>query len=662
MKSMDQNDQNIISVPMENIERVIAHIRKGEMSSERNENSTTSSDPSKSMDNVFSWTLPQNQFISVPCHNFRAPEENAMHRSQLDSFCRFSQSQTFLKDKSNKEVESFNSPSCNQVMRQKAPSADDIYDSRSGILLHFSPGTHASNTTLKNRLEQLRKSRELRKTSIKKSSLSHGRISLHQAEKRFLSSAVEPQNFTINSKENDGTDVSFRFPLNASVSFIADSSKTTNATYVIQPSLHEVELSSDFAVPTKEEYTKTEMERKIVHLAALTSWLNYLLDEKNLSDDSNQFLIKNKKDADRYLRKLLMSGNDLATVKDNEPQSGSSYKCFTAANELSEMRARFRLLYKSSSIPKDIATIVKDGKIAVRMDRRVYADVGKFYPKLSICDVVAVLSRELITGSGNLPKILSRLGLFLDRKQGFFEEFEYHVTDLLKDLGNGMILGRTVEILANLQYNTVIHCLRDPGGDRIRKINNIKTVINFAKREGILPEDLSVNIEGIVQGNIDDIIFLLWRFVDKELGNARESDNCLAEIDSISQQLQSLFGISYEISNPLQLADGKLFSLLWKRYYSYGTPYELFNGTTVLEQIANAAEYHFGIPSSMLVKWKHSCEEKTLCLFTKIFISRIYECHRYTCAAVTIQRAFRRYRMILKINSDVMKNVRIRTD
>lgn len=55
--------------------------------------------------------------------------------------------------------------------------------------------------------------------------------------------------------------------------------------------------------------------------------------------------------------------------------------------------------------------------------------------------MVAVLSRELMTGSSNLPKTLSRLGLSLDRRQGFFEQFQYHVADPLKDLSNGMILG-----------------------------------------------------------------------------------------------------------------------------------------------------------------------------------------------------------------------------
>ncbi|MCP9262858.1 hypothetical protein DINM_006113 [Dirofilaria immitis] len=443
-----------------------------------------------------------------------------------------------------------------------------------------------------------------------------------------------------------------------------------------------------------------QVDKKSSHLIALSSWLNFLLDEKHDADNNSEILAKSKRDVEQYLRKLLTSKNDIPAMKDNESQNNISYK--------------FRLLYKSSPIPNDIATIVKDNKITVRMDRRVYADIGlqtellslflsfhPFYlrlgletilsinieiradctnqlrgityviaqnifknPKImnnrkyvqgkskhgeitqyrektavffvkwsaykSINDVVVMLSRELMSGTSNLPKTLSRLGLFLDRKQGFFEQFQYHVTDLLKDLSNGMILGRTVEILANLPYNTVIHCLRDPGGDRLRKVSNMRTVIDFAKRKAFFLknnfkiiinfiEDLYVDIDGIVQGNIDEIIQLLWRFVGKELGDVNELDNCDAEINSISDQLQSLFGISYEIRNPLELADGILFSLLWKQYYSYGIPFELFDGTTVLEQIANAAEYHFGIPSSMLVKWKEAPEEKALCLFTKIF-------------------------------------------
>uniref|UniRef100_A0AAF5PN83 Calponin-homology (CH) domain-containing protein n=1 Tax=Wuchereria bancrofti TaxID=6293 RepID=A0AAF5PN83_WUCBA len=658
-------------------------------------------------------------------------EENTAYESQLDSLRYVSQSQAFLKDICNKKDAFFvsNRPSDKRVFRQKTPSADDIYNSRPGLSLHFSPGTNASNTTMTKRLELLKKRCELRKAVIKTS---------------------EAPNSISDYEENENVDASVQSPQNGAISSTSISSKTTNATYVVQPLPHEVER--DFT----SRYKKTEMDKKLIHQAALTSWLNYLLDENSDITDNSEISAKSKKDADLYLWKLLTSGNDIPMMKDNEPQDNISYRCFMATNELSEMRARFRLLYENSPIPNDIADVVKNGKIAVRMDRRIYADVGlqvdllnlllsfhPFYlrlgletilsinigiktnfktqlriiasaitqnifknPKImnnrkyvqgrakilinergteallqhfltkicqflfivdkawrddvisrknrcifvkwsaykSINDVVAALSRELMTGTSNLPKTLSRLGLFLDRKQGFFEEFQYHVTDLLKDLSNGMILGRTVEILADLQNGTVIHCLRDPGGDRLRKVGNVKTVIDFAKRKGLLPEDLYVDIEGIVQGNIDEIISLLWRFVGKELGSINDSDNCDAEVDSISQQLLSLFGMSYEIRNPLELADGKLFSFLWKQYYSYGTPFELFAGTTVLEKIANAAECHFGIPSLMLLKWKNTPEEKALCLFTKIFISRIYECYKLTSSAIVIQRAFRRYR------------------
>ncbi|KAL4003417.1 IQ calmodulin-binding motif family protein [Acanthocheilonema viteae] len=699
--------------------------------------------------------IPTESFKRVVSH---VSEENTVYDSQLDSFCQFSQSQTFLKDIRSKEDALFSvpySPLDKQIIRQKTPSADDIYNYRSGVSLRFSPGTNASNMTMKRKLELLKKRYELQKTTVRKSSLSHDHNNLYKTEEKFLSSVPEALNSN-DHERNENTDASFRFPLNATLNSISNSSKATNATYVIQSLVDE----RDFTDQCK----KTEMDKQSAYLAALTSWLNYLLDEKSDADNSSEILAMSKKDADLYLRKLLTSTNDIPAIKNNELQKHISYKCFTAANELSKMRSRFRLLYESSPIPNDIATIVKGGKIAVRMDRQVYADVGlqtellslllsfhPFYlllgletvlsinirkridgknqlriiasvvmqnifknPKImnnrkyvqgrgkilinnlgaeallqhfltkicqflfivdkawrdntisrknrclfvkwsaykSINDVVAMLSRELMTGTSNLPKTLSRLGVFLDRRQGFFEQFQYHVADPLKDLSNGMILGRTVEILANLQYNTVIQCLRDPSGDRLRKVSNVRTVIDFAKQKGIIPEDLYVDIDGILQGNIDEILALLWLLASKELSISK-SDNCNAEIDSISQQLLSLFGISYEIRNPLELADGKLFSLLWKQYYSYGAPFELFDGTTVLEQIASAAEHHFGIPSSMLMRWKNIPEEKTLCLFTRIFIARIYECYKITSAAITIQRAFRRYHSTSKMNYDI---------
>uniref|UniRef100_A0A158Q7J2 Calponin-homology (CH) domain-containing protein n=1 Tax=Elaeophora elaphi TaxID=1147741 RepID=A0A158Q7J2_9BILA len=703
-RSMDGNKHRMKRVPVENFTKVMSRNSEEKISDESHECGTIIWDHASAAmyNSVFSWSLLQNEFTSTPSHNLPNLTENTDSLFSVPY-----------------------SPSHKRLIRQKTPSADNIYNSHSEISLHFSPGTNASNTTMKKKLELLKKKHDSRKTTMKKSSLSHDHISLYEMEEKFLSSVPETLNSINDHEKSENTDVSLRFPLNTSVNSTSNSDKATNATYVVRPLACEAECNFT------DRCKKTEMDKKLVHLAALTSWLNYLLDEKNDANNSG-ILTKTKKDADSYLRKLLTSRVDIPAMKDNESQNAISYKCFVAANELSEMRARFRLLYESSSTPIDIATIVKGGKIAIRMDRQVYADIGNFHPfylrlgletvlstnirewtdgkshlkiiasvvtqnifknpkimnnrkyvegrtKLlindrgaeallqhfltkicqflfivdkawndslvsrknrclfvkwsaykSISDVVAMLSRELMTGVSNLPKTLLRLGLFLDRKQGFFEEFQYHVVDPLKDLSDGMILGRTVEILADVQYNTVIHCLRDPGGDRLRKVGNVKTVIDFAKQKGILPEG-----EGIVN----------------------KSENCSAETDSISQQLVSLFGISYEIRNPLELADGKLFSLLWKQYYSCGTPFELFDGETILEQIASAAEYHFGIPSSVMVKWKNTPDEQTLCLFTKIFISRIHEFYKITSAAVVIQRAFRRYRSTSKKNYDIPHKV-----
>ncbi|VDN42137.1 unnamed protein product [Gongylonema pulchrum] len=59
----------------------------------------------------------------------------------------------------------------------------------------------------------------------------------------------------------------------------------------------------------------------------------------------------------------------------------------------------------------------------------------------SFTDVLAMLSRELMTGAINLPKVLSHLGVTLTFKQGFFDEIDYHVKNLSKDLCDGIILG-----------------------------------------------------------------------------------------------------------------------------------------------------------------------------------------------------------------------------
>ncbi|VDN06478.1 unnamed protein product [Thelazia callipaeda] len=619
-----------------------------------------------------------NQVASTFCHapySFSEIQKSNTHGLGPDSVYCESQSLARLHEEIEKENDLFTAVQCNSAkytLNRHALLGKDFCSAHES-LLHLSPGNKALNAKMKNKLRILNERNELRKNNI-----------------RTRSARKEVSNFC----------------------------------------------------------NKTEENKKRIYISALTSWLNYILDENEIFD-------KNK-DADKYLKHLLLLEN-CHSPNDDELYNMHSYKYFITTKEFTVMRAKFVSIYESSLIPESIASDIQNDHISIREDKKIYADIGlqvellklfftfhPFYlqlgleiilsikikdragstshmktlasvisqyifrdPKImndrkyvkgrsknlisdrgskllgqnfltkicqflfivgkawidrpirrrnrfnfqSIGDVVAVLSKELIAGRCSLPKNLRYFGFDLDSKQDFLDEFRYHVTDLLKDLNDGVILGRAVEVLANLEYGAVINCLRNPRGDRLRKMANIKSVIDLAKQKEVLPKDLHVDIISLMQGKLDVILSLLEHFVGVQLGIGKEVDNGVSAADSLSYELEHLFGISYKIESLQELADGKLLSLIWKRYYSYGTTFEMFDGTTVLQKIFNAAEYHFGIPSVIIQK---DCgfDEKALYLFTKIFISNVYDYHRLNSAAVTIQRFFRRNRVLKTMHSD----------
>uniref|UniRef100_A0A1I8A813 Calponin-homology (CH) domain-containing protein n=1 Tax=Steinernema glaseri TaxID=37863 RepID=A0A1I8A813_9BILA len=127
-------------------------------------------------------------------------------------------------------------------------------------------------------------------------------------------------------------------------------------------------------------------------------------------------------------------------------------------------------------------------------------------------DVFVVLSREVIAGSTNLPKYLRKIGFAPDFKQGFFEEYDYSVSgDFVRTLSDGLTLGKVVEIVTGCEIDHVIKKLRNPGGDRIRKLGNIKAVLQVAVERGIDVND--VKPELIVGGDVNTILEVLWRII-----------------------------------------------------------------------------------------------------------------------------------------------------
>lgn len=55
-------------------------------------------------------------------------------------------------------------------------------------------------------------------------------------------------------------------------------------------------------------------------------------------------------------------------------------------------------------------------------------------------DVVAAVQKKILSGSVAPFKLLTRLGFKASHHQSFLEDYQYFVSDLSSDLGDGIIL------------------------------------------------------------------------------------------------------------------------------------------------------------------------------------------------------------------------------
>uniref|UniRef100_A0A915BCN3 Calponin-homology (CH) domain-containing protein n=1 Tax=Parascaris univalens TaxID=6257 RepID=A0A915BCN3_PARUN len=319
----------------------------------------------------------------------------------------------------------------------------------------------------------------------------------------------------------------------------------------------------------------------------------------------------------------------------------------------------------------------QDGELAQRRPRLFLRSSAV----KSVADVLAVLSREVMSGSSNLPKALAKIGFKPKYKQGFFEEFQYFVKDFTTDLGDGIILGKAVELVAGLEPNSVIGCLRNPSGDRLRKIGNVNEVLNAASSHGI---DIGgLKAERIVQGRVEDTLEFVWRLVgvfaarEYRLENnlRRESIRINAStrhsryrsapndmsgsqlLLHVYRQLAEQFGIDQKLDDVGDLRDGVLLTQIWNEYVIGGRPLSSFNGDSLLQKLAHAAEEVLGVPSGLVSSSGAHVDSKSLSLFARIYLNCVLEWNRLSRAAIVIQKAYRCFALKKAISERVAANM-----
>ncbi|VDM48666.1 unnamed protein product [Toxocara canis] len=93
------------------------------------------------------------------------------------------------------------------------------------------------------------------------------------------------------------------------------------------------------------------------------------------------------------------------------------------------------------------------------------------------------------------------------------------------------------------------------------------------------------------------------------------------------------------------LWNGVLLARIWSEYVIGGRALNEFEGDTLLHKVAHAAEEVLGIPLGLIPSDGSQLDAKSLALFARIYLNCVPEWNRLAEAAITIQRAYRSYRI-----------------
>ncbi|KAI6212618.1 hypothetical protein M3Y94_00047600 [Aphelenchoides besseyi] len=182
----------------------------------------------------------------------------------------------------------------------------------------------------------------------------------------------------------------------------------------------------------------------------------------------------------------------------------------------------------------------------------------------SMKDMIAWLSRELISGKTLLPKELERCGWRPMFVQDFVANRKFEIRNLVPDFSDGVILSRLIENLITERtgrFIPMIHIVRDPAGDRLRKVANLKEclrmaqeykLLEYTKRNGEL-EQLNVSVNSLSVGDLKE----MTRLIRVLTGYARgeETDLSLPHQSTPAQRIKRRETFKYPNLPPLRRVD-----------------------------------------------------------------------------------------------------------
>ncbi|XP_029164721.1 abnormal spindle-like microcephaly-associated protein homolog isoform X2 [Nylanderia fulva] len=127
-------------------------------------------------------------------------------------------------------------------------------------------------------------------------------------------------------------------------------------------------------------------------------------------------------------------------------------------------------------------------------------------------EILLSFSRELLSGIGDVTRILRTQDYVLTHRQSYIEEYDYAVTDIRCDLRDGVRLCRVMELVTGVRGLT--QCCRVPAISRLQKVYNVDLALNALRQVGYALEG-DVDAKSVADGHCEKTLSLLWQIIHK---------------------------------------------------------------------------------------------------------------------------------------------------
>ncbi|XP_012224150.1 protein abnormal spindle [Linepithema humile] len=127
-------------------------------------------------------------------------------------------------------------------------------------------------------------------------------------------------------------------------------------------------------------------------------------------------------------------------------------------------------------------------------------------------DILLSFTRELLSGIGDVTRVLRGHNYVLSHRQTYIEEYDYAMVNIRHDLRDGVRLCRAMELITGARGLTQ-RC-RVPAISRLQKVHNAEMALNALRQAGYTLKG-DIDAKSIVDGHCEKTLSLLWQIIHK---------------------------------------------------------------------------------------------------------------------------------------------------